>query len=170
MVLEIIMNIKLELIILIIYKQCVMKMRFLIFMIIFTLFSCNNKDNNSQQKSKTLASQNVVEQKIVLGENIPEINAYAKNIYKKNDVIYIELDLVEIKYKNVDDRIIVNNNPKIRTYVIDNRSLIYSNDCKEISASELFKIKEKLLKDHSIIVVGTSENGRMKSINFGCYG
>lgn len=146
-----------------------MKMRFLIFTIIFTLFSCNN-DNNSWQKSKTLASQNVIEKKIVLGENIPEINAYAKKIYKKDNVIYIELDLVEIKYKNVDDRIIVNQNPKIRTYIIDNRSLIYSNDCKEISASKLFKIKEKLLKNHSVIVIGTSENGRMKSINFGCYG
>ncbi|MFC4162768.1 hypothetical protein ACFOWU_03825 [Epilithonimonas zeae] len=151
-----------------------MRIVFLIFIFIIILTGCNEKDSSTQQKNEDILPNKIAESNqennVILGEDLPEINAYAKNIYKKNNVIYIEIDLIEIKYENVDDKIIVNNNPKIRTYIIDKSSLIYSNDCKELTVSELFKIKEKLLKDHSIIIVGTSEHGKMKSLNFGCYG
>jgi hypothetical protein len=49
---------------------------------------------------------------------VQEINCYVKDIYKKNGNIYVDLDFVEIQYKNVDERVIVNKNPKIRTYIV----------------------------------------------------
>ncbi|OXA85700.1 hypothetical protein [Flavobacterium hercynium] len=125
-------------------------------------------ENNVQSKNKK-------NDNIVLGEDISEINAYAKRIYKINGVIYIDLDLVEIRYPtkgewDAGDREIVNNNPKIRTYVIDNNTSILSNVCKELKSSELFQIRESVLKDKNIIIIGRSENGKMQEINFGCYG
>ena len=112
---------------------------------------------------------------IQLGEDRSEINAYAKDIYKKNGKIYIDLDFVEIRYPtkgewDVSDREIINNNPQIRTYIIDENSGILSNICKELTASELFEIRESLLKNKSIIVIGNSKNGKILGINFGCYG
>ena len=112
---------------------------------------------------------------IQLGENVSEINAYAKNIYQKNGKTYIDLDFVEIRYPtegewDVSDREIINNNPKIRTYIIDDSTSILSNVCKEMTASELYQARKSLLKDKTIIVIGKSENGKMLSINFGCYG
>ncbi|TWH98761.1 carboxypeptidase-like protein [Flavobacterium tiangeerense] len=108
--------------------------------------------------------------KIKLGENIDEINAIAKNIYKKNGNVYVEIDMVQIKFKNIDERVIVNDNSKIRTYLIDSNTLIYSNDCKRLSPSELLKNKDTLLNDKSIIMIGQSKDGKMIDINFGCYG
>ena len=34
----------------------------------------------------------------------------------------------------------------------------------------LIKLKDNLLNNKSLILVGESENGKMLSINFGCYG
>ena len=111
-----------------------MRIVFLIFIFIIILTGCNEKDNSTQQENEDILPNKIAESNqennVILGEDLPEINAYAKNIYKKNNVIYIEIDLVEIKYKNVDVKIIVNNNPKIRTYIINENSLIYSYVCK----------------------------------------
>lgn len=151
-----------------------MKTIFLIFATAIILFSCDKTAGKSRLE-KTSAeimtkSDNKQQNEIILGENIPEVNAYVKNIYEKDNKVYVELDLVEFRYKNTDERVIVNNNPKIRTYIIDDNTLIYSNDCKRPTLEELLQIKKKLLTDKSMIIVGTSEDGRMKSINFGCYG
>ncbi|MPT32317.1 MAG: hypothetical protein E2600_11770 [Chryseobacterium sp.] len=147
---------------------------FLIFTTALILFSCDKAAENNHPKKQSAEvktkSDNEEQNEIILGEDIPEINAYVKNIYEKNGKFYVELDLVEIKYKNVDERMIVNKNPKVRTYVIDDHTLIYSNDCKELIVKQLLQARKKLLKNKSIIVVGTSKDGRMKNINFGCYG
>lgn len=71
-----------------------------------------------------------------------EINAYAKNIYEKNGIIYVDLDFVEIKYKNIDERVIVNKNPKLRTYIIDLYTLIATKDCKELTALDILNYKD----------------------------
>ncbi len=151
-----------------------MKRIFLIFTTGFILFSCGKTTENNHPKKQSAEiktkSDNEKQNEIVLGEDIPEINSYCKNIYEKDGKFYVELDFVEIKYKNVDERVIVNKNPKIRTYLIDDNTWISSKDCKELTPEELLKIRKKLLNDKNIIVIGTSKNGRMKSINFGCYG
>ena len=82
---------------------------------------------------------------------------------------------MEIRYPtegewDVSDREIINNNPKIRTYIIDDSTSILSNVCKEMTVSELYQARKILLKDKTIIVIGKSENGKMLSINLGCYG
>jgi len=151
-----------------------MKIIFLIFTTAIILFSCDKttEKNYSQKQSAEIKtkSDNEKQNEIILGEDIPEINSYCKNIYEKGGKFYVELDLVEIKYRNVDERIIVNKNPKIRTYLIDDNTWISSKDCKELKPKELLKIRKKLLNDKNIIVIGASKDGRVESINFGCYG
>lgn len=155
----------------------------------FSLQSCEKKAENIAQtqhqkaikentnsifKSNEYPESNRNED-IILGEDISKINAYAKKIYKVNDVIYIDIDVVEFRYPtkgewDESDREIVNKNPKIRTYIIDNKTSILSNNCKDLTSSELFQLQESILNDKSIIVIGISKNGKMQEINFGCYG
>lgn len=108
-------------------------------------------------------------QKIKLGEDIKEIRAYTKNLYKVGGRVYIDLDLVTITYRNIDERVVVNKSTKIRTYIVDQNTLIYADNCKEVSPSELLKRKAIILKKKAIVVVGASKNGKMVSVNFGCY-
>ncbi len=147
---------------------------FIILLILITSFSCKNENNIKQEQNvenpttinSNLSDENTTE----LGEDIDEINAIAKNIYEKNGTIYVDIDIVQIKYKNIDERVIINENTKIRTYQIDENTLIYSKDCKNLKPLDLLEIKDSLLNDKSIILVGNSEKGKMLSINFGCYG
>lgn len=148
---------------------------------VFVIQSCENKtkkatENEPQQTVKSdkihpsKYDEPIENEEIILGEDMEEINAYAKNIYEKNGIIYVDLDFVEIKYKNIDERVIVNKNPKLRTYIIDLYTLIATKDCKELTALEILDYKDILLKDKSAIVIGESKDGKMLSINFGCYG
>lgn len=153
---------------------------------VFVIQSCENKtkkatENEPQQTVKSdkihpsKYDEPIENEEIILGEDMEEINAYAKNIYQKNGKTYIDLDFVEIRYPtegewDVSDREIINNNPKIRTYIIDDSTSILSNVCKEMTVSELYQARKILLKDKTIIVIGKSENGKMLSINLGCYG
>ncbi|TDL99585.1 MAG: hypothetical protein C4K58_06755 [Flavobacteriaceae bacterium] len=114
--------------------------------------------------------ENQNDDEITLGEDKEEINCYVKNIYNRNEIVYIELDFVEIKYENVDERVIINNNSKIRTYIVDSHTSIGTKDCKELNALDMLKYKDSLLKDKTTIVIGESKDGKMLSINFGCYG
>ena len=162
-----------------------MKKLITLLIIAFVLQSCENKtqtETDNKLRQQTVKSDTIVNPEnnkqdgnqnnaeIILGENMEEINAYTKDIYEKNGIIYIDLDFVEIKYKNVDERVIVNKNPKIRTYIIDNNTSILSNLCKELKSSELFQTKESILNNKNIITIGRSKNGKMIEINFGCYG
>lgn len=110
-----------------------------------------------------------------LGEDIAAFNAYTKNIYKKNDKIYIDLDFVEIRYPqegewDVSDRKIVNKNTKIRTYIVDENTTILSDNCKKIIATELWEHRKAVLMRPEIIAIGSAKNGKIVEINFGCYG
>ncbi len=109
-------------------------------------------------------------EKIPLGEDKEEINAYVKNIYEKDGIVYVDLDFVEIKYKNVDERVIVNRSSKIRTYIVDLDTFVMTKDCKEITSLDMLKYKNKILENRSYIVIGKSKEGKMLSLNFGCYG
>jgi len=108
-------------------------------------------------------------QQIKLSEDLELINAYPKNIYQVNEVVYIDIDLVTIKYPNVDEKVIVNKSRKLRTYIVDGDTLIYSDDCKQIGPMELLKRKDIILNNTSIVMAGKSKNGKMVSANFGCY-
>ena len=148
----------------------------IIFLCITILIACKNKNSSNRDlhKSDTSTTHNKdsilsFENKINLGEDIKEIHAYAKDIYEVEGIIYIDIDLIDIQYKNIDERVVVNNNKKIRTYIIDNSTLIYSTDCNEIKSKQLLAKKESQLEDKSIIIVGKSKSGKMLSLNFGCY-
>lgn len=164
-------------------------MKKLITLLLATAFlfqSCQNKterkitENEQPQQSGTSdkihlskfdgAAENQDNEEVILGEDTEEINSYVKDIYEKNGIIYVDLDFVEIKYKNVDERVIVNKNPKIRTYIVDLYTEIATKDCKELNALDMFKNKDSLLKDKITVVIGESKDGKMLSINFGCYG
>lgn len=141
------------------------------------IISCNSKSssngdvqNTSSSKTQTNFSNDSLKNKINIGEDIAQISAYAKDIYEFEGIVYIDIDLIEIHYKNVDERVVINKNKKIRTYKIDNTTLIYSTDCKKIDAKQLLAVKESQLKDKTIIIVGESKNGKMLGLNFGCYG
>ncbi|MDY3338677.1 hypothetical protein PG279_05740 [Riemerella anatipestifer] len=147
----------------------------------FILQSCESKVQKTveieEQKSlkgyyspPSKSNEYIEPEKISLGEDFEDINAYAKNIYEKNGIIYIDLDFVEIKYRNIDEKFIVNKNPKIRTYIIDAHTLVISNDCEKLVPLDILKYKESLLKDKTAVTIGESKNGRMVSVNFGCYG
>lgn len=141
-------------------------------------FSCNQiKENKSSSKEDLIKTDSVkgkknskTSTKIVLGEDKDEINALVKGIYEINGEVFIDLDFVQIKFENVDERVVVNENPKIRTYKVDSETLIYSKDCKTLNLKELIKSKDKILQDKAIVLVGQSKDGRMQSLNFGCYG
>ena len=147
---------------------------FLIILILSISISCKKGNGiiyyNIVEKETTESIKVSVKNSIELGENIDEINAYLKNIYSLNGKVYVDIDLVQIKYINIDERKIINENTKIRTYEIDAKTLIYSNDCKTLKRLDLIKLKNNLLNNKSLILVGKSENGKMLSINFGCYG
>ncbi|MHA3044003.1 hypothetical protein JSO61_001510 [Riemerella anatipestifer] len=148
---------------------------------IFILQSCDSKFQktvetkkqktlNSYHSSSPKSNEYIEPKKISLGEDSEDINAYAKNIYEKNGIIYIDLDFVEIKYRNIDEKFIVNKSSKIRTYIIDAHTLVISNDCEKLVPLDILKYKESLLKDKTAVTIGESKNGRMISVNFGCYG
>jgi len=153
-----------------------MKRNILCCFIVATLFSCQSKevkDASANHKTKTDSSKSkssVSSKQIVLGEDKDEINALVKGIYEVNGEVFIDIDLVQIKFENVDERVVVNENPKIRTYKVDSKTLIYSKDCKTLNLKELIKSKSKILQDKTIILVGKAKDGRMESLNFGCYG
>lgn len=147
--------------------------------ILMILFSCNNKEDKQDNRSsennltktdsvKTKKSTSL--DKIVLGEDKEEINGLVKNIYKINGEVFIDIDFVQIKFENVDERVVVNENKKIRTYKVDQETLIYSKDRKTLNTKELIKSKSKILQDKTIILVGKAKDGKMESLNFGCYG
>ncbi|MEO5911750.1 MAG: hypothetical protein ABIP95_12745 [Pelobium sp.] len=160
-----------------------------IILLTFLFQSCENKTQKQKQaESEKHSELNQVpaskisgqsesqkDDAIVLGEDLAEIHAYAKRIYTINGVIYIDIDVVEIRYPtsgdyDESDREIINKNPKIRTYIIDKETAILSNICKDLTASELLNIQKNVLKDKNIIIIGRSKNGKMLEINFGCYG
>ena len=142
--------------------------------ILMILFSCNNKEDKQDNRSsennltktdsvKTKKSTSL--DKIVLGEDKDEINGLVKNIYKINGEVFIDIDFVQIKFENVDERVVVNENKKIRTYKVDQETLIYSKDCKTLNTKELIKSKSKILQDKTIILVGKAKDGKMESLN-----
>ncbi|MDM1370075.1 hypothetical protein HX052_17580 [Myroides marinus] len=164
-----------------------MKKLLLFFLLTTITISCHNKENNTtiptveiigNQETNELQEPQLnyndeIDDDYIemgLGENLDEFYAYVDNIYMKDNVVYVDIDLVEIQYKNIDERVIVNNNSRIRTYIVDNSSLIVSNNCKDLTPSELYDIRKILLDDKSILMVGQTLKGKMISINFGCYG
>lgn len=103
--------------------------------------------------------------KMNLGEDIAEINCYVKKIYRKNNLTFVDIDIVQIKYYSEGgERHIINENPKIRTYIVDDSTIIYGHNCERITPEKLTEIEK------SIIVVGSAKDGVLESINFGCYG
>lgn len=147
--------------------------KFLYLSTFICIFLVSCKEENKTEHIEPFKEKSIIQKQsenIVLGEDLEEINAFIKNIYSLNEKVYVEIDVVQIDYKNIDEPVIKNENLKVRTYLIDNNTLINTDDCKEINPSELIKIKNRLLNDKSIIIVGKSENGKMVSINFGCYG
>ncbi|MCC9074253.1 hypothetical protein LNQ49_21920 [Flavobacterium sp. F-65] len=154
-----------------------MKKNILWFLVLILIFSCNgNKENNLNSEkthikteSEKIKNDLKSSDKIVFGEDKKEINAFLKRIYKINDEVVIDIDFVQIKYENVDEKIIINKNSKIRTYKVDSNTLIYSKDCKTLNKDELFKNRDKIEHDKSTVLVGEAEDGKMKSLNFGCY-
>ncbi|MDA6072046.1 hypothetical protein NJT12_20685 [Flavobacterium sp. AC] len=155
-----------------------MRRNVLMYFAFIFFFSCNQiKEDQSNAKENLIKTESVTEKKsskssakIVLGDDKDEINALVKNIYEINGEVFIDLDFVQIKFKNVDERVVINENPKIRTYKVDSESLIYSKDCKTLNLKELIRSKSKILRDKTIILVGEAKGGRMQSLNFGCYG
>ncbi len=104
-----------------------------------------------------------------LGEDMAEINCYVKRIYRKNNLTYVDIDVVEVILTPEGDRTIINKNPKIRTYLVDNNTIIYLHNCKSATPEELLNMDKNKLDDKSIIVVGSSKYGVLESLNFGCY-
>lgn len=153
-------------------------MRFILFIIIISITSCKEKRSKSvliENEIKLTMEVNSFDKKSLiytnkLSEDIAEINCYVKKIYKKNNLIFVDIDLVDIKYNQDGDRIIINKNPKIRTYIINDKTIIYSHKCETLKPKELTEIEKSILNNKSIIVVGSSKNGCLESINFGCYG
>ncbi len=143
-----------------------MRNRIIFYFLLNILIACDAKkvDNSVSEKLPTKSISEVS-----LGEDKEEIHGLVKDLYEIDKNILIDIDFIDIKYKNVDEKIIVNNNPKIRTYKIDSLTIIYSKDCKNLKANELLQIKTKILQDTSVIVVGNSKGGKMIDINFGCY-
>lgn len=137
--------------------------KYIFYLLVFALVSCN-------QSNKAITPKARKEEAIVLGEDKKEINALVKGIYQKGEKVYIELDFVQIKYKNVDELVVVNVNPKIRTYLVDSNTLIYSKDCKVWKIKEVLQNKDLLVNDKNILLVGDSKKGVLISLNFGCYG
>jgi hypothetical protein len=147
-----------------------MKKKILNFSLILLFFaSFMNANKTDYEKLKVENKLSAKDKGIILGEDLNDFNAYVKNIYIKNKTVYIEIDIIQVKYVKDDERVIRNQNPKIRTYVIDRNSLIYSDDCKNLKPSDVMKIKDRLLKNNAISI-GQSKDGKMKNINFGCYG
>ena len=154
-------------------------MRLLILtLILTTLFSCKkeNKSNNHNLSKPTLQSEkelikNVeieINAPIKLGENINGKKAYAKSIYKKNGLVYIDIDIIIVEY-HLDGMEITNNNPKIRTYIIDENSSVTTKDCNDLNLTELIAQKNMFLNDESVILIVEAENGKIVYINC-CYG
>ncbi len=119
-----------------------------------------------------LSSINFVHAQIKTNEDLNEFNAFVKKIYKSDNNIYLDIDIVLVKYYPDGTLKIINNNPKIRTYIVDENSYILTNKCEKIKHTELIELREKLLKlkDNNIITIGETQNGKIITINFGCYG
>ncbi|MCB0743805.1 MAG: hypothetical protein KDC67_07875 [Ignavibacteriae bacterium] len=163
------------------------------YILILALFiSCNEKQESkigikaiksdseldpSNQTEKIAKSDNKIEKtkskihvyKDILGEDLSEINCYVKNIYRKDNLTFVEIDIVRVEITPEGERTIINENSKIRTYVAGINTIIYGYDCKILDSEELARMDKSLLKNKSIIVVGSSKDGVLESLNFGCY-
>lgn len=172
------------------------KIKFILVVFIFSFLSCNEKrDINSLKEQNRQVDNSIIENKVIkseilekdnlkhqapeisiennksnLGEDLAEINCYVKKIYQKNNLTYVDIDVVEVNLTPEGDRTIINKNPKIRTYVVDKNTIIYLRNCDSATPEELLKMDKNKLEDKSIIVVGSSKDGVLESLNFGCYG
>ncbi len=150
-----------------------MKINFSNFKIIFLLafISCNQGqketvkiENQKIDSFNYLAKADSVE----TGEDKKEFSALVKNISQEDGVVII-LDFVEVIYSNSGERKVKNTNSKLRRYKADSSTLIYLKNCNEVRVSELHLFRNEILKDSTQVAIGSSKNGKLESINFGCY-
>jgi hypothetical protein len=142
------------------------------------LISCKQKKESTVIPEKKTESNIEFEKPIKkilidrtnLGEDIAEINCYVKKIYRKDNLTFVDIDIVQVELTPEGERTIINQNSKIRTYIIDDNTIISSNKCEKLKPKQLIGIEKSFLNDKSIIVIGSSKDGIMESINFGCYG
>jgi|GEM_PF-6032833 len=148
---------------------------YVVLILLLSIVSCRKDDlqpksiDHGSSEADTIHREGGDKRQIRLGEDIKEIQAYTKDIYEIKNTIYVDIDLVQVRFRNIDEKFIVNERSTIRTYIADQKTLIYANDCDEIDAHEMLRRKKTLLSDSSIVAVGQSKDGRLVSINFGCY-
>jgi hypothetical protein len=145
------------------------------FVVLIAVFAmaCTQADNqqskpNLPTESKPAKLDNS-QPLIALGEDKSHIDAYATDMYASNDSLFVVLDFVEIKYHNVDEREIVNNQTRLRKYLVDSSTYILLKSCQQLSSKALLQEAPKILADRKQLVVGQAANGVLSSINFGCY-
>lgn len=150
-------------------------MRFNVFgfylLFLLALAACTNsqKEAVKTDPESSLPGQLSKKDSIEVGEDKKEFSALVKNIYKTDDGIFIVLDFVEVVDHNTGEREVRNANPKLRKYMAVDSTLIYLKNCKEVKASDLLLFHTEILKDSIQIAVGSAKNGKLESINFGCY-
>lgn len=95
-------------------------------------------------------------------------SVFIKDIYAIKDEIYFELDFIVIKYDSSIN--ITNDNNRTRLYLLADNAII--SDClksNKINSTNILEFKNELLKNRNYIVFFNSNNGRITSLNLGCY-
>lgn len=154
---------------------------FIISLLSILFLSCNQSKKDNSESNVAFGEDTITTEKtgdiqppqsveIVLGEDIENFYAYVKNIYKIGNTVYIDVDVVEVEVDTEEGITVTNNNPKIRTYIVDSETIIYGKHCGEMTLNDLLNTKDSILNDDSILLVGGARSGRMSGLNFGCYG
>lgn len=175
-----------------------MKIKLLIFLIFTLTFinSCNDtkmKEKELELKEKELdlknkeldiekakitklpKSENVIEKK---EEKVIELNydsnnsfAFVKDIFSNNGSTYITLDFVEVKYPAESQFKVVNNNLKLRTFLITTGTTFFNCDNRlKINKKNILSTKNKLISiSKSFPFLFKSENGNLTEFNIYCF-
>ena len=135
----------------------------------FVLSSCNQKLKNSNSEAKSTSEKTASEKKEHSDEeNDTGSEAILKEIVKRDGVYFVSFDNVEVEYlsPNNDGNLeikIINHDPNIKTLEVSSSVIIQNENCENISAESLFRIKEHVKKLPKVSY--TLKNGRVENIN-----
>ena len=118
------------------------------------------------------SSKNNLKEEVVLNQEFHNGQAgFIKNIFVKNGLTHLVVDFIQLKPKGeMNDFYVVNDNKKLRTYVVNSSSVIYN--CltnTKMTYKNLNNYKNTIVNQKDIFCLFDTENGMVTVLNIMCF-